>query len=189
MLIKAHDTGRLQFFGIHSELADTKAFKIWLAPLRQSEWVVDAREPFGGPEAVLAYLSRYTHRVAISNRRLINVDAQSVTFRAKNYRVEGARRYTTMTLATPEFIRRFLLHVLPRRFHRIRHYGLLANGNRAANVAKARERLAAKPPAASTSDGERTRDPDISLHPYPCCGGPLRITETFERGCKPRGPP
>jgi len=189
MLIKAHDTGRLQFFGIHSELADTKAFKIWLAPLRQSEWVVDAREPFGGPEAVLAYLSRYTHRVAISNRRLINADAQSVTFRAKNYRVDGPDRYTTMTLATPEFIRRFLLHVLPRRFHRIRHYGLLANGNRAANVAKARELLAAKPPAASTSDGERTRDPDISPHPCPCCGGPMRITETFERGCKPRGPP
>ena len=122
-LVAAHQAGRLQFFGHHAALADTTAFAAFLAPLRRSEWVVYSKKPFGGPQAVLAYLSRYTHRVAISNRRLIAADATGVTFKYKDYRIEGPERYKTMTLATGEFIRRFLMHVLPKGFHRIRHYG------------------------------------------------------------------
>ena len=147
MLLAAHASRQLEFFGEHAALADEKAFAAFLAPLWRSEWVVYAKKPFAGPEAVLAYLSRYTHRVAISNRRLIAADAGSVTFKYKDYRVDGPERYKTMTLATDEFIRRFLMHVLPKGFHRIRHYGLLANGNRAENVAKARELLAVPAPA------------------------------------------
>jgi hypothetical protein len=190
MLAKAHGNGQLTFHGQHAGLADRQTFDAWLAPLRQSEWVVYAKPPFGGPEAVLAYLSRYTHRVAISNRRLIRADAQTVTFRCKDYRKDGPERYTTMTLATGAFIRRFLLHVLPKGFHRIRHYGLLANTNRTANLAKARELLAVPEPDRSPSEGE-AREPDISQHPCPCCAGPMRIIETFEPGCRPRsrGPP
>src|SRR6185436_10654626 len=112
------------------------------APLRSRKWYVYSKPPFGGPEAVLAYLSRYTHRVAISNRRLVAFDQQGVTFKYKDYRADGRARYKTMTLTTDEFIRRFLIHVLPNGFHRIRHYGLFANGNRAANIARARELLA-----------------------------------------------
>ena len=138
MLIAAHADGKLAFFGQHAALADADAFAAFLAPLKRSEWVVYAKKPFGGPEAVLAYLSRYTHRVAIYNRRLVAADANTVTFKYKDYRVEAPERFKTMTLATGEFIRRFLSHVLPKGFHRIRHYGMLANGNRADNVAKAR---------------------------------------------------
>ena len=107
--------------------------------------MVYAKEPFAGPEQVLRYLSRYTHRIAISNRRLLAADQNDVTFKYKDYRIEGPGRYKTMTLATDEFIRRFLIHVLPKGFHRIRHYGLLANGDRAANIARARELLAMPP--------------------------------------------
>ncbi len=190
MLAKAHDNGELAFHGRYAVLADRQTFEAWLAPLRQSEWVVYAKPPFGGPEAVLAYLSRYTHRVAISNRRLIRADAQTVTFRCKDYRKDGPERYTTMTLATDAFIRRFLLHVLPKGFHRIRHYGLLANTSRAANLAKARDLLAVPEPDRSPSERE-AREPDISQHPCPSCGGPMRIIETFEPGRRPRprGPP
>ena len=138
----AHRAGRLNFFGNHAHLDDARAFKAYLAPLHKAEWVVYAKRPFGGPQAVLAYLSRYTHRVAISNRRLISADETGITFRWKDYRIEGPGRYQTMTLSTHEFIRRFLMHVLPRGFHRIRHYGLLASGNRAANIAQARKLLA-----------------------------------------------
>jgi hypothetical protein len=127
-------------------LAKKAAFEAYLKPLRNIDWVVYAKEPFAGPRQVLRYLSRYTHRVAISNRRLISADANGVTFRYKDYRIEGPDRYKTMTLATDEFIRRFLLHVLPKRFHRIRHYGLLASGNRAANLAHTRKLLAVPPP-------------------------------------------
>ena len=128
-LLRVHQAGKLQFFGEHAALADAKAFRRWLAPLRQCEWVVYAKRPFAGPQAVLAYLSRYTHRVAISNSRLIAMDEHGVTFRWKDYRQPRARRATRpMTLAPEEFMRRFLLHVLPGGFHRIRHYGLLANG-------------------------------------------------------------
>ena len=136
-----HRTGRLQFFGEHAALADAGPFARWLAPLRQCEWVVYAKRPFAGPAAVLAYLSRYTHRVAISNSRLISMDERGVTFRWKDYRAKGRTRHKTMTLAAEEFMRRFLLHVLPGGFHRIRHYGLLANGARTANLALARALL------------------------------------------------
>ncbi len=138
----AHEAGHLQFFNDHAALADGAAFERYLEPLGKAEWVVYAKEPFAGPEAVLAYLSRYTHRVAISNRRLVSADKHGVTFRWKDYRLKGSARYTTMTLPTHEFIRRFLIHVLPKGFHRIRHYGMLANGNRTANVARARQLLA-----------------------------------------------
>ena len=135
MLAAAHEADRLKFFGDHAALADRAIFAAFLAPLRKVEWVVYAKKPFGGPQAVLAYLSRYTHRVAISNRRLISANETGVTFRWKDYRIEGHDRYKTMTLPIHEFIRRFLMHVLPKGFHRIRHYGLFANGNRAENVA------------------------------------------------------
>src|SRR5674476_468218 len=125
-LIAAHEAGRLKFFGDHARLAKRDAFTAYLAPARKAEWVVYAKRPFGGPEAVLAYLSRYTHRVAISNSRLIAFDGKGVTFKWKDYRAKGRQRAKVMTLASDEFIRRFLIHVLPHGFHRIRHYGLFA---------------------------------------------------------------
>ncbi len=143
-LVAAHRAGRLEFFGVHARLDDIRAFKAYLAPLRKSDWVVYAKRPFGGPRAVLAYLSRYTHRVAISNRRLVAADDSGVSFRWKDYRIEGLGRWKTMTLTPHEFIRRFLMHVLPCGFHRIRHYGLLASGTRAVNIARARELLAVR---------------------------------------------
>src|SRR5436305_8142984 len=138
-LAALHQGGRLSFFGDDIYLADAQSFTAFLAPLRKAEWVVYAKRPFGGPEAVLAYLSRYTHRVAISNRRLIAANETGVTFKWKDYRIEGPGRYKTMTLPTYEFIRRFLIHVLPKGVHRIRHYGLFANGSRAGNIARARQ--------------------------------------------------
>ena len=130
-LAKLHDAGKLHFFGEHLDLIDKTVFDDFLEPLHEIEWVVYAKEPFAGPKAVLAYLSRYTHRIAISNSRLIRFDAHSVTFRVKDYRLKGAGRHTTMSLSTNEFIRRFLIHVLPRGQHRIRHYGFYGNSNRA----------------------------------------------------------
>ena len=187
MLIVAHETGRLQFSGAHAALADTNAFAAFLVPLRRSEWVVYSKEPFGGPEAVLAYLARYTHRVAISNHRLIAADAVGVTFKYKDYRIQGPERYKLMTLATDEFIRRFLMHVLPKGFHRIRHYGLLANGNRADNVANARALLNVPKPDAIPDDPKSAdaTEPSALSRPCPCCGGRLLIIETFARGCEP----
>ena len=114
MLVAAHHAGQLQFFGDHVRLADQAAFKAYLRPLRQIDWVVYAKEPFAGPKQVLRYLSRYTHRIAISNRRLLSADHNGVTFKYKDYRIEGPARYKTMTLTTDEFIRRFLIHVLPK---------------------------------------------------------------------------
>jgi hypothetical protein len=140
-----------------------RAFLRYLAPLRKKRWVVYSKPPFSGPEAVLAYLSRYTHRVAISNRRLIAFDQTGVTFRYKDYRRDGADRQRTMTLSTDEFIRRFLLHVLPKGFHRIRHYGLLASTRRKANVARARELLAAPAPA----EVKETAPPPEPCQPCP----------------------
>ena len=190
-LVAAHEAGRLQFFGQHAALADTTAFAAFLAPLRRSEWVVYAKKPFGGPPAVLAYLSRYTHRIAISNRRLMAVDKTGVTFKYKDYRIEGPKRYKTMTLATGEFIRRFLIHVLPKGFHRIRHYGLFANGNRAENIARARELLAM--PASHTVPETTARlEPDqpcVLPRPCPCCGGRMIVIETFAPGCQPKHQP
>ena len=183
-LIAAHEAGRLKFFGDHAALADAQAFAAYLAPLRRAEWVVYAKRPFGGPEAVLAYLSRYTHRVAIANSRLIAFDGTGVTFRWKDYRAEGRDRQKVMTLATDEFIRRFLIHVLPHGFHRIRHYGLLASGTRADNIARAR-RLLAVPRTARGRDTNcaEADEPKPLAHPCPCCGGRMIIIETFERGC------
>ena len=191
MLVAAHAAGHLQFFGDHVRLADKVAFKAHLAPLREIDWVVYAKEPFAGPRQVLRYLSRYTHRIAISNHRLLSVDANSVTFKYKDYRIEGPGRYKTMTLATDEFIRRFLIHVLPKGFHRIRHYGLLANGNRSENIAHARELLAV--PAHSkqpeTPEAAALDQPRMLPRPCPCCGGRMFIIETFARGCEPKHRP
>ena len=181
----AHQAGHLRFFNDHADLADGAVFKRYLQPLRKADWVVYAKEPFAGPEAVLAYLSRYTHRVAIANRRLVSADQRGVTFRWKDYRLKGAARYSTMTLSTHEFIRRFLMHVLPKGFHRIRHYGFLANGNRAANVARARE-LLAMPRRDQAPDTKDTDEPNLPAHPCPNCGGPMVIIETFEPGGTPK---
>jgi hypothetical protein len=190
-LIAAHKTGHLAFFGDHATLADAQAFAAYLAPLRRAKWVVYAKRPFGGPQAVLAYLSRYTHRVAIANSRLIACGRTAVTFRWKDYRAKGRDRQKVMTLATGEFIRRFLIHVLPSGFHRIRHYGLLASGTRADNIARARRLLdvqAAQPEAADTKCAE-ANEPKPLLHPCPCCGARMIIIETFQRGSSPRYQP
>jgi hypothetical protein len=182
-LTAAHQ--QLQFFGQHAPLANAQAFATYLAPLRKTEWVVYSKRPFGGPQAVLAYLSRYTHRVAISNSRLIAFDQHRVTFRWKDYRIEGRDRYKLMTLATDEFIRRFLIHVLPRGFHRIRHYGLVAKAACADNIARARELLAVPMRQAEPADATDDNDP----HPCPHCGGRMIIIETFARGSTPRHRP
>src|SRR2546427_3336289 len=185
MLVAAHDGGRLQFFGEHARLADKAAFKAYLAPLREIDWVVYAKEPFAGPRQVLRYLSRYTHRIAISNRRLVAADHKGVTFKYKDYRVEGPARYKTMTLATDEFIRRFLIHVLPKGFHRIRHYGLLARPSCADNnIARARELLGVPMPQDHNADADagNPNEPPTPSHPCPCCGGRMITVEIFERG-------
>ena len=185
-LVELFDAGRLQFHGNQAALHDRSAFLRHLAPVRKKPWIVYAKPPFAGPAAVLAYLSRYTHRVAISNRRLLTFDERGVTFRYKDYRRDGAERYRTMTLAADEFIRRFLLHVLPRGFHRIRHYGLLASGGRRDNLARARELLAAP---LSPPEPDMAPEPSDRRPPCPCCGGRMLILETFERCAQPRAPP
>ncbi|MEE8286561.1 MAG: IS91 family transposase [Gammaproteobacteria bacterium] len=192
-LATAHKDGRLSFFNDLAPLADQKSFDAHLAPLRKAEWVVYAKRPFGGPEAVLAYLSRYTHRIAISNSRLIAFDGANVTFRWKDYRAPktngGRERYKTMTLAVHEFIRRFLIHVLPNGFHRIRHYGLFANGGRARNIAHARELLAMPVTEPIHDHVADATEPSPPARPCPCCGGRMIVIETFERGHQPRAPP
>ena len=195
-LLQAHQADKLKFFGEHTALADAKAFKDWLALMRQCEWVVYAKRPFAGPEAVLAYLSRYTHRVAISNSRLLAMDERGVTFRWKDYRVkEGVKdgtkdqtRHKAMTLAPEEFMRRFLLHVLPGGFHRIRHYGLLANGSRKASLALARKLLGTSKPEPVLADAE---DAAIKPPTFICqhCGRALLIVQTFTRSQSIRAPP
>ena len=187
-LQRLHDGGKLRFFGEHAALADAAAFKAWLAPLRKCEWVVYAKRPFAGPQAVLAYLSRYTHRVAISNSRLLAMDERGVTFRWKDYRAKGKTRHKAMSLSPQEFMRRFLLHVLPGGFHRIRHYGLLANSNRRADLALARELLQVTPPActASADDASTTPAPTfVCAH----CGHAMVVLQVFLRGCSIRAPP
>jgi len=179
-LQRLHDTGALRFFGELAALAEHVAFRDWLAPLRKCEWVVYAKRPFAGPQAVLAYLSRYTHRVAISNSRLVAMDERGVSFRWKDYRAKedskGKARRKTMTLAPQEFMRRFLLHVLPGGFHRIRHYGLLANGNRREALAAVRTALQAKVETAANKP--ETRAPTfVCRH----CGKPLLVVELIER--------
>ena len=187
-LVAAHQAGELQLFGKLAPLTDRQAFAAYLAPLRNSEWVVYSKRPFGGPKEVLRYLARYTHRVAISNRRLIACDDNGVTFKWKDYRIEGPDRYKVMTLAINEFIRRFLIHVLPAGFHRIRNYGLLASSKRATNIARARELLAVPmlPIDAIKAASAEANEPQTPKHPCPCCGSPMIIIETFERGRAPR---
>jgi hypothetical protein len=187
-LVAAHAAGRLHFFGAYANLADRDAFAQYLAPSRRAEWVVYSKRPFGGPEAVLAYLARYTHRVAISNSRLIACDGDGVTFKYKDYRADGQARQKVMRLTTGEFIRRFLIHVLPSGFHRIRHYGLFASSVRADNIARARALLAASPPHDQdkrATEGDEA-EPRALDHPCPCCGGRMIIVERFQRGCEPR---
>jgi len=183
-LLALHDAGRLFFRSNAAHLAERSAFLRHLAPLRKKRWVVYAKPPFAGPQAVLAYLSRYTHRVAISNRRLIAFDERGVTMRYKDYRRADPDRQQVMTISADEFIRRFLLHALPRGFHRIRHYGLLAASSRKASLALARQLLdVAAPP------DDLPEEPEDHRAPCPCCGGHMIIIETFERWRQPRAPP
>jgi hypothetical protein len=186
-LAQAHAGGRLQFFGDYAGLAKVRAFIDWLAPLRKCEWVVYAKRPFAGPEAVLAYLSRYTHRVAISNHRLISLDERGVTFRWKDYRAKGSTPVKAMTLAASEFMRRFLLHVLPSGFHRIRHYGLLANPRRKENLAQVRRLLQVRVEAHSSNDHETETAPATFVCPH--CGAGMVITATLPRHHPIRAPP
>ncbi len=195
-LKKAHADGRLKFFNDHQALAGKTAFNTYLEPLYKTNWAVYAKEPFAGPKAVLAYLSRYTHRVAIANSRLISIDDKTVTFTWKDYRAEGAKRYKAMNLPIHEFIRRFLIHVFPKRFHHIRHYGLLANGNRAENVERARQLLSLSDNGLSPQiDNGKTEDETNASEPScPACGGRMRTIEIFEPGTTPthqnqRAPP
>jgi hypothetical protein len=191
-LIAAHRAGTLQFFGKHAALANGRAFAGYLAPLHNSKWVVYCKRPFGGPEDVLRYLARYTHRVAISNRRLVALDHKGVTFKWKDYRLEGPERYNkVMTLDTHEFIRRFLMHVLPPGFHRIRYYGFLTSQTRAKNIARIRELLAAPliPIDAIKALNAKPEEPKPPEQPCPCCGGHMRIIETFRRGQQPKHNP
>jgi hypothetical protein len=183
-LNQLHAAGRLVFFGSLEHLNDLQALRRHLAPVRKQRWVVYAKPPFAGPQAVLAYLARYTHRVAISNRRVIAFDETGVTFRFKDYRRDGPERQRVMTLATDEFIRRFLLHVLPRGFHRIRHYGLLAGSARRECLERARRLLAVAPPVE-----DEPEEIDDHRPPCPCCGGHMVVIETFARWHQPRAPP
>jgi hypothetical protein len=195
MLGEAHADGKLNFFNTHAGFADPKTFKRFLGPLRRIKWRVHCKPPFAGPEQVLRYLSRYTHRVAISNRRLVAADDGGIAFRYKDYRVEGPGRWKTMTLHPHEFIRRFLIHVLPKGFHRIRHYGLFANGNRKETIARARQLLSVamaeteKAAEPSADDGTEIERPRVAPRPCPCCGGRMLIIEVFARGETPRHRP
>ena len=192
-LAALHATGRLIFHGDLAALAEADAFAALLAPLRRAAWVVYAKRPFGGPEAVLAYLARYTHRVAIANSRLVGMDRHGVTFRWKDYRARSSGKawQKTMTLTAHEFIRRFLLHVLPDGFHRIRHYGLLASSRRADTIARIKQIMAAATPATTTADREaeipaESVPVDERRPPCPCCGGRMILVERFAPGTAPR---
>jgi len=190
MLMDAHDSGQLKFFNTHAGLAEKRTFKHFIAALRRIHWIVHCKAPFAGPEQVLRYLSRYTHRVAISNRRLVAADNTSIAFRCKDYRINGPGRWKTMRLHPHEFIRRFLMHVLPKGFHRIRHYGLFANANRAENIATARTLLHIVPPADPQEQPDITPDA-LRVLPCPCprCGARMIVIEVFARGCEPRWRP
>jgi hypothetical protein len=186
-LTAAHDAGELRFYGEHADLADPASFRQWLVPLRSGEWVVYAKRPFAGPQQVLEYLSRYTHRVAISNHRLLAFDDRGVTFRWKDYRAKGRAKYKTMSLSAGEFIRRFLLHVLPTGFHRIRHYGLLANAGRKQNLALARELLKVPAPTPAESDQAAPSAPPTFVCRH--CGAPMIVIQMLPRPRHIRAPP
>lgn len=181
----AHDQGLLHFFGDHAHLGDKQAFTAYLAPLKATKWFVYSKKPFSGPASTLAYLGRYTHRVAIANSRLIKADKDGVTFKYKDYRAHGRFRQRTMNLKPFEFIRRFLIHVLPDRFHRIRHYGLFANGQRSINLDRLRSLLKAPPPNQKDQAAKEDDDPRILRFPCPSCGGRMIIIEGFEPGADP----
>jgi Putative transposase len=190
MLTDAHAAGQLKFFNTHVGLADKRTFKRFIAPLRHIRWVVYCKAPFAGPQQVLRYLSRYTHRVAISNRRLLFDDDAGIAFRWKDYRVDGTSRWKTMRLHPHEFIRRFLLHVLPKGFHRIRHYGLFAGTAKAEHLATARKLLDMPAPEVSAAaNGGNSDANDVLNPPCPCCGARMRIIERFNRGETPRHRP
>ena len=188
-LDRAYRAGLLQFFGAQTSLAQAVPFAAWLAKLKEPEWVVYAKRPFAGPEAVLAYLSHYTHRVAISNSRLIAMDERGVTFRWKDYRAKGATRHKTMTLETGEFMRRFLLHVLPRGFHRIRYYGLLSNSARSDNIKKVRRLLDAVAEAQPTALAEETASHQRTAFVCPDCGEEMFVFDVVARMQHIRAPP
>ena len=198
-VVEAWQAGELKFFGEHRLLANAKAFDDWIKPLRKIDWVVYAKRPFAGPEAVLAYLSRYTHRVAIANSRLLKFNDQGVAFKWKDYRSKTRFRHKTMTLKTDEFIRRFLIHVLPDGFHRIRHYGLLANSGRRHNLKRARELLMDKTDdeavngngAIDNTKAQQDEVPEPVQATYICpdCSSPMLIIECFGREQLPRAPP
>ena len=192
-LVKLHSTGKLRFFGDLVGLVDPDNFEAHLAPLRKTDWVVYAKPPFGGPEAVLSYLSRYTHRVAISNHRLVSANAGTVEFRWRDYRTKRGDRMKVMRLPPHEFIRRFLIHVLPSGFHRIRHTGFLANGIRRDRIETIRRLLNAEPAQGQTPDEGATDDLDDPNKRQLCpkCGGTMIVIETFTRGQTPksRAPP
>ncbi len=190
-LMTAFSRGKLHFFGNYLQLIDAEKFAEYLSPSRGQEWVVYAKKPFAGPKAVLAYLSRYTHRIAISNSRLLAFDENNVTFKWKDYRAKKSEHYQqkTMTLTVDEFIRRFLMHVLPKGFHRIRHYGLLANTTRTKNINRARTLLNAEIPAVTQEDSPLKDNPLTSTFVCLSCAAPMIIIEIFERGHVPRAPP
>ncbi len=175
-----HAAGELQFFTDLDPLSDPRSFRAYLAPLRKSKWVVYAKQPFAGPAQVLAYLARYTHRVAIANSRLLSLSDGKVRFRWRDYKDDNKSK--VMTLEAGEFIRRFLLHVLPDGFHRIRHYGLFANGHRADKLALCRRLLEVAP--VSADRGGEGREDDCAAQndvpPCPCCGGRMKIVKSFD---------
>ena len=170
-LERLHSEGELQFFNDLAPLEDMARFRARLTPLRRSEWVVYAKRPFAGPEQVLAYLARYTHRVAIGNSRLASIDDGIVAFRWKDYRQDGAQQRKVMRLDAGEFMRRFLMHVLPDGFHRIRHYGLFANGHRAEKLALCRKLLNVPVVARVEDDASGAEAKNDEPPPCPCCGG------------------
>jgi hypothetical protein len=191
MLMDAHAAGQLKFFNTHAALTDKRTFKRSIGPLRHIKWVVYCKAPFAGPQQVLRYLSRYTHRVAISNRRLVAADDAGIAFRWKDYRIDGLARWKTMRLHPHEFIRRFLVHVLPKGFHRIRHYGLFAGSNRADNIATARVLLRVAEPAGDPQEPQDIAPdaPPVLLWPCPHCGARMIVIEAFARGCEPSWSP
>ena len=185
----AYQDNRLQFFGQLQFLGAPDTFNHTLQPLNRIEWIVYAKRPFHGPKAVLSYLSRYTHRVAISNSRLISHDQHGVTFKYKDYRTKQKYRHKTMTLDTSEFIRRFLIHILPAGFHRIRHYGILANTNRVQNLIKARELLQAPVTASDNNDPVEAGSFTQPTFVCPQCGSPMHIIGILDHQYAPRAPP
>ena len=191
-LTQAYQLNKLQFFNKQLKLKEEKPFKAWIKSLRQIEWVVYAKRPFAGPATVLAYLSRYTHRIAIANSRLLSMDENGITFKWKNYRCKKAKRYTSMTLSADEFIRRFLLHILPSGFHRLRHYGFIANANRKKDLACARRLLRVKEsesPAQEETTQKQQNEEQAANYVCPDCGAPMIIIETLVRCQQPRAPP